>query len=78
MPRFISAESGNAVCPAAERLLHRERDLSQRFERLIVAGDKANNRTGAYDGDGEPDDASEWPAKPVLFPHRDQRVNDAD
>ena len=61
-----------------ERLLDRERDLSQRFEGLIVAGDKANNRTGAYDGDGEPDNASEWPAKPVLFPHRDERVNDAD
>jgi hypothetical protein len=47
-----------------------ERDLSQRFEGLIVAGDKANNRTGAYDGDGEPDNASEWPVAGSLSTSR--------
>ena len=45
----------------------------QRSSLLNVSGEKGNNSTGDNDGQGEPDDAPKWPAKPVLLPHGDQR-----
>jgi hypothetical protein len=51
-------------------------DFFQRPGFLNVSGEKGNG-IGAYDGQGEPDDASEWPAETVLLPHGDQQVNDA-
>ena len=53
------------------------RDFLQRSCFLNVSGEKGDHGTGARDGDREPDDAPKWPAKPVLLPHGDQRVNDA-
>ena len=49
----------------------------QRSSLLNVSGEKGNDSAGTYDGDSEPDDAPKWPAKTILFPHGDQRVNDA-
>ena len=52
------------------------RDLFQRSSLLNVRGEKGNDSAGAYDGDGEPDDAPKWPAEAVFLPHRDQREGD--
>ena len=54
----------------AERFLHRP-DL------LNVSGEKDNDSAGTYDGQGEPDDAPEWPAKSILLPNGNQQVNGA-
>jgi len=43
-------------------------DFFQRPGFLNVSGEKGNG-IGAYDGQGEPDDAPKWPAKPIFFPH---------
>jgi hypothetical protein len=34
-----------------------------------MSGEKANDGAGTYDGPCEPDDASKWPAKTILFLH---------
>ena len=48
-------------------------DSFQRSGFLNVSSEKSDNGTGAYDGQGEPDDASEWPAETIFFPHGDER-----
>jgi hypothetical protein len=48
---------------------HMVGDLLQRSGFLNVSGEKDNDGTGAYDRDGEPDDAPKWPAKTIFFPH---------
>ena len=52
------------------------RDLLQRSSLLRVSGEKGNG-AGIYDGESEPNDTFKRPAKTILLPHGDQRVNDA-
>jgi hypothetical protein len=52
------------------------RNLFQRSYLLNVSGEKGDDGAGAYDSDGEPDDAPERPAEAVFLPHGDQREDD--
>src|SRR5215472_17501174 len=51
-------------------------DFLQRPRLLDVPSEKGDNSAGTCDSDREPDDAPKRPTEPVLFPHRDQRIND--
>lgn len=43
---------------------------------MNVSCEKSNDGAGTYDGDGEPDNASERPPKAIRLPYGDQRVYD--
>jgi hypothetical protein len=51
-------------------------DRFQRSGRVFVSGEKGDEHAGADDRNGKPDDAPKRPAKPIFFPHGDQRVDD--
>ena len=63
-----SQQQGNESFQPKFHCFHPVRDFLKRPSLLNVSGEKGNDSTGGYDGDGEPDDAPQRPAEAILFP----------